>query len=48
MGMKVKVTYLTGCAPLLPWWRALSMTDEEIKTYNDKFYRRETKEFILD
>jgi len=43
--MDYRVTYVTGCAPNLPWWRALSMTDEEIKAYNDGFMHYETKEF---
>jgi hypothetical protein len=43
--MKIKVTYITGCVPSLPWWDALNMTDEEIKTYNDKFRKYETQEF---
>jgi hypothetical protein len=43
--MKVIVTYVTGSVPNLPWWRALSMTSDEIKAYNDKFLKYETKEF---
>ena len=43
--MKIKITYITGCAPNLPWWQALNMTDEEIKAYNDRFLKYETVEF---
>lgn len=46
--VRVTVTYVTGHVPNLPWWRALDMTAEEIKAYNDGFLRRETKEFDLD
>ena len=40
--MDYRVTYITGCAPNLPWWKALTMTDEEIKAYNDQFLTYET------
>ncbi len=40
--MKVKATYVTGCAPNLPWWRIITMTEEQIKAYNDKFLHYET------
>lgn len=43
--MKNKVTYVTGCAPNIPWWRLRTMTDDEIKAFNDRFLRYETKEF---
>lgn len=46
--MKVIMTTVTGCAPNLPWWRSMNMTDEEIKTYNDGFFRYETVEFDLE
>ncbi len=42
--MKVVVTIITGEAPNLPWWRALKMTSEEIRAYNDHFLKRETIE----
>lgn len=33
---------ITGQTPNLPWWRALDMSDEEIKAYNYK-YLKETE-----
>jgi hypothetical protein len=45
---RVRVTYITGCAPLLSYARCMSMTDEEIRAYNEGFYRRETVEFELE
>lgn len=36
------VTYITGCVPNLPWWRALAMTDQEIAAYNKSFLKEET------
>jgi hypothetical protein len=45
--MKVVVTYITGEALNLPWWRICKMTDKEIKDYNNNFYKRETVEFDM-
>jgi hypothetical protein len=46
--MKVIATYITGCAPLLPYERCMAMTDKEIRAYNEQFYHRETVEFEVD
>jgi hypothetical protein len=45
---KCRVTYATGCAPNIPWWRCLTVSDTEISAYNSGFLRRETVEFIYD
>lgn len=45
---RVRVTYITGCAPLLPYARCMAMTDEEIRVYNEAFYRFETVEIELN
>ena len=46
--MKVTITIITGCAPNLPYARVMSMTDEEIRAFNEQFYRRETVECEID
>jgi hypothetical protein len=47
-GMKVRLLITTGQVPNLPWWRALYMTDEEIRQYNSNFLRQEIVEYDTD
>jgi hypothetical protein len=46
--VKCRVTYVTGEAPLLPYHRCMAMTDEQIRAFNDSYYRHETVEFELE
>lgn len=46
--MKFIVTYVTGCAPNLSYAQCMSMTNEEIRAFNERFYRREVVEFEID